>query len=276
MTRRDEAAAEAREVIEEIERLEECRKPSPLTDASVGALEQSGHAWPLRSNATDALAQAERGRYAGTKLRERLKRKLDLGASVQTVATASSLGDYYQYVIDRPVDLARQKSALLPIVNKDVEGKRVSIYNPNGAAEAPAARAQVQEHDRHAAHAGAGHGLRGLRLRRRHARARSATRRRTARQLRHRSGHRSVGEARQQHVAHHEREGSEGDHPHAHGAATGTRLRRQQPQHDRSHAADRASESQGPGLRVHRRQQAEGRSGRRVPLRSCRSRPRRI
>jgi hypothetical protein len=45
------------------------------------------------------------------------------------VATASSLGDYYQYVIDRPVDLARQKSALLPIVNKDVEGKRVSIYN---------------------------------------------------------------------------------------------------------------------------------------------------
>ena len=42
----------------------------------------------------------------------------------------SSLGDYFQYVIDRPVDLARQKSALLPIVNKDVEGKRVSIYNP--------------------------------------------------------------------------------------------------------------------------------------------------
>jgi hypothetical protein len=33
-------------------------------------------------------------------------------------------------VIDRPVDLARQKSALLPVVNKDVEGRRVSIYNP--------------------------------------------------------------------------------------------------------------------------------------------------
>jgi hypothetical protein len=59
-----------------------------------------------------------------------LKAGLDQGASVQSVATASSLGDYYQYVIDRPVDLARQKSALLPIVNKDVEGKRVSIYNP--------------------------------------------------------------------------------------------------------------------------------------------------
>jgi hypothetical protein len=46
------------------------------------------------------------------------------------VAAASALGDYYQYVIDRPVDLARQKSALLPIVNKDAEGRRVSIYNP--------------------------------------------------------------------------------------------------------------------------------------------------
>ena len=60
----------------------------------------------------------------------KMGRRLDLGASVQSVATASALGDYYQYVIDRPVDLARQKSALLPIVNKDVEGRRVSIYNP--------------------------------------------------------------------------------------------------------------------------------------------------
>ena len=49
---------------------------------------------------------------------------------MQSVAPRPSLGDYFQYVIDRPVDLARQKSALLPIVNKDVEGKRVSIYNP--------------------------------------------------------------------------------------------------------------------------------------------------
>jgi hypothetical protein len=63
-------------------------------------------------------------------LTAQLGKRLDLGASVQTAATASSLGDYFQYVIDRPVDLARQKSALLPIVNKDVEGKRVSIYNP--------------------------------------------------------------------------------------------------------------------------------------------------
>ena len=45
------------------------------------------------------------------------------------MATASQLGDFFQYVIDNPVSLARQRSAMLPIVNKDVEGTRVSIYN---------------------------------------------------------------------------------------------------------------------------------------------------
>lgn len=73
--------------------------------------------------------ESDRARYAN-EVADKLKQSLDLGRSVQSVATASSLGDYFQYVIDRPVDLARQKSALLPIVNKDVEGKRVSIYNP--------------------------------------------------------------------------------------------------------------------------------------------------
>jgi hypothetical protein len=76
------------------------------------------------------LAGAQSRRQYAEEMAKKLHDDLDLGRSVQSVATASSLGDYYQYVVDRPVDLARQKSALLPIVNKDVEGKRVSIYNP--------------------------------------------------------------------------------------------------------------------------------------------------
>jgi hypothetical protein len=79
---------------------------------------------------------AERRQYAD-EVSKRLRGDMDLGRSVQSVATASSLGDYYQYVIDHPIDLARQKSALLPIVNKDVEGKRVSIYNPAVQAKHP-------------------------------------------------------------------------------------------------------------------------------------------
>ncbi|MBN9521713.1 DUF4139 domain-containing protein [bacterium] len=50
--------------------------------------------------------------------------------AVGSAATAGKLGDFFQYAIDHPVSLARQKSALLPIVGKEVEGTRVSIYNP--------------------------------------------------------------------------------------------------------------------------------------------------
>ena len=66
-----------------------------------------------------------------------LNKRMDLGQSVGSVATASALGDYFQYVIDVPVNLGRQKSALLPIINKDVDATRVSIYNPTVQAKHP-------------------------------------------------------------------------------------------------------------------------------------------
>src|SRR5205807_8331074 len=58
-------------------------------------------------------------------------------SAVGTEATGASLGDFFQYSIDHPVSLARQKSALLPIVGKEVEGARVSIYNPAVQAKHP-------------------------------------------------------------------------------------------------------------------------------------------
>src|SRR5262245_51659839 len=58
-----------------------------------------------------------------------LAQDLDLGKSVSSAATASKLGDYFQYAIDHSVTLPRQKSALLPTVAKDVDGERVSIFN---------------------------------------------------------------------------------------------------------------------------------------------------
>ena len=59
------------------------------------------------------------------------------GSGVSSMATASELGDFFQYAIDKPVTLPRQKSAMLPIVNKDVEGTRVSIYNERTQAKFP-------------------------------------------------------------------------------------------------------------------------------------------
>jgi hypothetical protein len=52
-------------------------------------------------------------------------------SGLANAATASELGEYFQYAIKDPVSLARQKSALLPIVNQEVAGTKVSIYNQN-------------------------------------------------------------------------------------------------------------------------------------------------
>ncbi len=77
----------------------------------------------------EKLKEADRKRYAGEVGRE-LAGRLST-SSVGSAATGGQLGDFFQYAIDHPVSLARQKSALLPIVGKDVEAARVSIYNPS-------------------------------------------------------------------------------------------------------------------------------------------------
>ena len=64
-------------------------------------------------------------------------KNLDLGGSVGSAATAAKLGDFFQYAIDRPVTLPRQKSAMLPIVGKEIEASRVSIYNERTQAKFP-------------------------------------------------------------------------------------------------------------------------------------------
>jgi len=52
-------------------------------------------------------------------------------AGVQSAAQSGEVGELFQYAIETPVDLPRQQSAMLPIVNEKVEGEKVSIYNPS-------------------------------------------------------------------------------------------------------------------------------------------------
>jgi hypothetical protein len=56
---------------------------------------------------------------------------LNYREGIQSVATSEEVGDYYQYIIDQKISLARQKSAMLPIVNQVVDGHKVSIFNAN-------------------------------------------------------------------------------------------------------------------------------------------------
>jgi hypothetical protein len=63
--------------------------------------------------------------------------QLNLARGVASAATAQRLGESFQYRIEQPVNLPRQKSALLPIVQHDIEASRVSVYNPAVHAKYP-------------------------------------------------------------------------------------------------------------------------------------------
>ena len=93
--------------------------------------------FPPRSNRGLAGMDRDKAMAEGERLSEELGKRMDLSRGVQSAATASQLGDFFQYVINQPVNLPRQKSALLPIVNKEVEGRRLSIYNPAVHAKFP-------------------------------------------------------------------------------------------------------------------------------------------
>ncbi len=54
--------------------------------------------------------------------------RLDAAASVQSIATAAKMGELFQYTIPN-VTLARQKSAMIPIVTDTIAVERLSIYN---------------------------------------------------------------------------------------------------------------------------------------------------
>jgi hypothetical protein len=63
--------------------------------------------------------------------------KLNLRQGVDSVASGGNLGDYFQYAVDAPVSLPRQKSAMIPILTKQIDAQRVSIYNERVLAKFP-------------------------------------------------------------------------------------------------------------------------------------------
>jgi hypothetical protein len=58
-------------------------------------------------------------------------------SGVETAATGSEVGDLFEYRIDQPVTVPRDRSALIPILQTRMEGERVSIYNENARQDRP-------------------------------------------------------------------------------------------------------------------------------------------
>jgi hypothetical protein len=58
-------------------------------------------------------------------------------SGVKAAATGSAIGDLFEYRIDQPVTVRRDRSALIPILQTHMEGERVSIYNEATRSDRP-------------------------------------------------------------------------------------------------------------------------------------------
>lgn len=58
-------------------------------------------------------------------------------SGVEAAATGGEIGDLFEYHIDQPVTVLRDRSALIPILQTQMEGERVSIFNQQAQRSRP-------------------------------------------------------------------------------------------------------------------------------------------
>lgn len=63
--------------------------------------------------------------YAGTSVSDAIVTEK---SGVQTAATGEEIGDLFEYKIEQPISVVRNRSALIPIIQTKMEGERVSIF----------------------------------------------------------------------------------------------------------------------------------------------------
>lgn len=87
---------------------------------------------PMRRNARggDVLMDAAPA-YAGLEAGEML------AYAVASQAQAGEVGEVFQYQLDMPVSIERQRSAMIPILSATIPGRRVSIFNMADGSEHP-------------------------------------------------------------------------------------------------------------------------------------------
>lgn len=110
--------------------------PAPAAAAGIAMRKATGRGEPQAEAAADepadgVFAGAPGGGRPGMDLRD-----LSFANSAGS-AQAGNLGELFEYRIDAPVSLARQRSAMIPIVNQAVEAEKLSIYNPSVHAKHP-------------------------------------------------------------------------------------------------------------------------------------------
>ncbi len=80
----------------------------------------------------DASAEMDSNESLGLRFRS-LGEAIDRSA----VASGGEVGESFQYTLKDPISIARQQSAMLPILSSDIDGRRVSIFNRNDGIDHP-------------------------------------------------------------------------------------------------------------------------------------------
>lgn len=90
------------------------------------------------------LHEGERGAVADMAVRQRIEEeKLNATRSISSVASAAKVGELFQYTVGN-VSIARQQSAMLPIVTDPIQTEKLSIYNQSVLATNPLLGARLK------------------------------------------------------------------------------------------------------------------------------------
>ncbi len=105
-------------------------KADRSTKHFAGGSTEFGQDGPTPRNQRAAVPPKPEKRRAGANLYTRLAARGFYDVGVASVAESGDVGELFQYSIVPPVTLTRQESAMLPIVNDQVGGSKLSVYNP--------------------------------------------------------------------------------------------------------------------------------------------------
>jgi hypothetical protein len=114
-----------------------------------------------RADKGEALKKSAMGVGRGRRAENSAARTCDGWAPQATMAealadqapatTVRDLGELFEYKIPHPISVAKDRSALIPILSSKIDAKKVSLYNAAARTGQPARRRPPEEH--HRAHA---------------------------------------------------------------------------------------------------------------------------
>lgn len=111
--------------------------------AGGGVLMEAKQLGRVRPRTMATPASAEMAYHANDSIMLPVDGAMDITSSVASAASASKLGDLFQYTVGN-VSLPRQSSAMIPIVTDPVEVERLSIYNASVLPRNPLNGARVK------------------------------------------------------------------------------------------------------------------------------------